>query len=61
LSGISSSLYPNMTVRESFDLGLRLRRTPKPQIRERVNSVDDILGLLESREISSDRTFASTG
>jgi multiple sugar transport system ATP-binding protein len=42
------ALYPHMTVRQNLGFGLKLRRTPKAEIRERVHAVGDILGLLET-------------
>jgi multiple sugar transport system ATP-binding protein len=44
------ALYPHMTVRQNLGFGLKLRRTPKVEIGERVGSVGDILGLLETLE-----------
>jgi multiple sugar transport system ATP-binding protein len=44
------ALYPHMTVRQNLGFGLKLRRTPKAEIGERVGSVGDILGLLETLE-----------
>src|SRR5437588_5922685 len=46
------ALYPHMTVFENMSFGLRLRRTPKPEIRERVEHaarILDITDLLERR------------
>jgi len=39
------ALYPHMTVSENLSIGLRLRRRPKPEVRERVAEVAHILGL----------------
>jgi multiple sugar transport system ATP-binding protein len=44
------ALYPHMTVRQNLGFGLKLRRTPKTEIGQRVHSVGDILGLLETLE-----------
>jgi multiple sugar transport system ATP-binding protein len=41
------ALYPHMTVRENLGYGLRVRKTPKPQRRERVEEVARLLGLTE--------------
>ncbi len=46
------ALYPHMTVFENMSFGLRLRRVPKPEIRERVEQaakILDITDLLERR------------
>src|SRR3954466_6532590 len=39
------ALYPHMTVYDNQAFGLRLRRLPKPEIRERVGGVARVLGL----------------
>jgi multiple sugar transport system ATP-binding protein len=39
------ALYPHMTVAENMAFGLKLRKTPKLEIRERVEEAADILGL----------------
>ncbi|HET7568295.1 MAG TPA: sn-glycerol-3-phosphate ABC transporter ATP-binding protein UgpC [Gaiellaceae bacterium] len=39
------ALYPHMTVRENLGYGLRVRKTPKAEIRERVERVAGMLGL----------------
>ena len=41
----SYALYPHMTVRGNLSFGLSLRRTPKDEIRRRVEHVAQILGL----------------
>jgi len=41
------ALYPHMTVFENIAFGLRARRTPKAEIRERVESAGRALGLAE--------------
>ena len=46
------ALYPHMTVFENMSFGLRLRRVPKPEIRERVEHaarILDITDLLDRR------------
>ena len=46
------ALYPHMTVFENMSFGLRLRRVPKPEIRERVEHaarILDITDLLQRR------------
>ena len=39
------ALYPHMTVRKNLGYGLKVRRTPKAEIDERVNRVSKMLGL----------------
>ena len=39
------ALYPHMTVAENLSIGLRLRRRPKAEVRDRVVDVAHILGL----------------
>ncbi|MCB8822524.1 ABC transporter ATP-binding protein [Microvirga rosea] len=39
------ALYPHMNVRDNMGFALRQRRTPKPEIENRVNSAARILGL----------------
>ncbi|MGM0575645.1 MAG: ABC transporter ATP-binding protein [Myxococcota bacterium] len=39
------ALYPHMTVRENMAFGLRLRKMPRPQIRERVQEAAETLGI----------------
>jgi multiple sugar transport system ATP-binding protein len=41
------ALYPNMRVWDNLAFALKLRRTPKPQMRERVGDVAGVLGLSE--------------
>jgi multiple sugar transport system ATP-binding protein len=46
------ALYPNMTVRDNLGFGLRMRGTPKPEIRRRVDEVSGTLeldGLLDRK------------
>src|SRR5918911_437044 len=39
------ALYPHMTVRKNLGYGLRVRRTPRPEIKRRVEEVANMLGL----------------
>ncbi len=39
------ALYPHMTVFENMSFGLRLRRIPKSEIKQRVDDAADILGI----------------
>jgi multiple sugar transport system ATP-binding protein len=41
----SYALYPHMTVRENLGYGLKVRKTPKHEIRERVTRAAELLGL----------------
>jgi multiple sugar transport system ATP-binding protein len=41
----SYALYPHMTVRENLGYGLKVRKTPKHEIRERVARAAQLLGL----------------
>jgi multiple sugar transport system ATP-binding protein len=41
----SYALYPHMTVRENLGYGLKVRKTPKQEIRERVTRAAELLGL----------------
>jgi multiple sugar transport system ATP-binding protein len=41
----SYALYPHMTVRENLGYGLKVRKTPKSEIRERVTRAAELLGL----------------
>ena len=43
----SYALYPHMTVRENLGYGLKVRRAPKQESRERVAEVARLLGLEE--------------
>jgi multiple sugar transport system ATP-binding protein len=43
----SYALYPHMTVRDNLAFGLKLRRTPKPEIDRRVRDAARILGIEE--------------
>ena len=39
------ALYPHMTVADNLAFGLKLRHTPKPEIRRRVDEAAELLGL----------------
>jgi len=41
------ALYPHMTVRKNLGYGLRVRKTPRKEIEQRVNEVAKLLGLEE--------------
>jgi ABC-type sugar transport system ATPase subunit len=41
----SYALYPHMTVRQNMEFGLKVRKTPKAEIAERVNAAAEMLGL----------------
>jgi multiple sugar transport system ATP-binding protein len=41
------ALYPHMTVEKNMSFGLRLRHTPKDEIRRRVSEAAEILGIAE--------------
>jgi len=43
----SYALYPHMTVFDNLAFGLKLRKTPKEEIKRRVNEAADILGIGE--------------
>src|SRR5436305_3613119 len=42
----SYALYPHMSVRANLGYGLKVRKTPKAEIEERVNTVAELLGLV---------------
>ena len=46
----SYALYPHMTVRQNLGYGLKVRRTPKAEIRRRVEEIAELLGLAELLE-----------
>jgi multiple sugar transport system ATP-binding protein len=46
----SYALYPHMTVRENLGYGLKVRRAPKAEARQRVAEVAELLGLEELLE-----------
>lgn len=41
------ALYPHMSVYDNMAFGLKLRKTPKPEIKERVGKAAEILGLTD--------------
>jgi multiple sugar transport system ATP-binding protein len=41
------ALYPHMTVRENIGFALKLRKTPKPELKAKVDEAADILGLTD--------------
>ncbi len=41
------ALYPHMTVEQNLAFGLQQRKTPKPEIKRRVNEVAGLLGLTD--------------
>jgi multiple sugar transport system ATP-binding protein len=41
----SYALYPHMNVRDNMAFGLKLRKTPKPEIKRRVDEAAEILGI----------------
>jgi multiple sugar transport system ATP-binding protein len=41
------ALYPHMTVEQNIGFGMRLRRTPKPVVSQRVNGAAEVLALLD--------------
>src|SRR5213596_2493802 len=41
------ALYPHMNVRDNLSYGLRVRKTPKRQLQQRVDEVAELLGLQE--------------
>jgi multiple sugar transport system ATP-binding protein len=43
----SYALYPHMTVRENLEFGLKIRKTPKPEMDRMVNEAAQILGITE--------------
>jgi multiple sugar transport system ATP-binding protein len=46
----SYALYPHMSVRQNLGYGLKVRRTPKGEIRRRVDEIAELLGLDELLE-----------
>jgi multiple sugar transport system ATP-binding protein len=46
----SYALYPHMSVRQNIGYGLKVRRTPKAEIRTRVDGIAELLGLTELLE-----------
>jgi multiple sugar transport system ATP-binding protein len=43
----SYALYPHMTVRENLEFGLRIRKTPRPEIDRLVGEAAQVLGIAE--------------
>jgi multiple sugar transport system ATP-binding protein len=43
----SYALYPHMTVRENLEFGLKIRKTPRAEMDQRVNEAATILGITE--------------
>jgi multiple sugar transport system ATP-binding protein len=43
----SYALYPHMTVRENLEFGLRIRRTPKAEMKRRVDEAAAVLGIAD--------------
>src|SRR4051794_10319568 len=43
----SYALYPHMTVRENLEFGLKIRKTPKPEMDRLVDEAAQILGITE--------------
>jgi multiple sugar transport system ATP-binding protein len=41
------ALYPHMTVEQNIGFGMRIRRTPKPKVREKVGEAAKVLALLD--------------
>jgi ABC-type sugar transport system ATPase subunit len=41
------ALYPHMTVEQNIGFGMRLRRAPKPLVRQRVTGAAEVLALLD--------------
>ena len=39
------ALYPHMTIRENLEFGLKIRKTPKPEMDRLVNDAAEILGI----------------
>jgi multiple sugar transport system ATP-binding protein len=46
----SYALYPHMSVRQNLGYGLKVRRMPKAEIRQRVDAIAELLGLEEMLE-----------
>src|SRR4249919_1439627 len=46
----SYALYPHMSVRQNLGYGLKVRRVPKSEIREKVDTIARLLGLEELLE-----------
>ena len=52
----SYALYPHMSVRQNLGYGLKVRRTPKAEIRQRVDEIADAAGARPSSSIASPRS-----
>jgi multiple sugar transport system ATP-binding protein len=46
----SYALYPHMTVRENLEFGLKIRKTPRAEMNQRVQEAAEILGITEFLE-----------
>ncbi|HTQ79389.1 MAG TPA: sn-glycerol-3-phosphate ABC transporter ATP-binding protein UgpC [Thermoanaerobaculia bacterium] len=46
----SYALYPHMSVRENMEFGLKIRKTPKPEMDRRVDEAAQILGITQLLE-----------
>jgi multiple sugar transport system ATP-binding protein len=57
----SYALYPHMTVRENLGYGLKVRKTPKHEIRERVDRAARLLGLDDPSTASPPPSRADSG
>ncbi|MGZ3460988.1 MAG: ABC transporter ATP-binding protein [Archangium sp.] len=44
------ALYPHMTIRENLEFGLKVRKTPKPEMGRLVNEAADLLGISQLLE-----------
>jgi len=55
------ALYPHMTVEQNLGFGLKLRKTPKVEIKRRVDDVAHILGLDRCSSASPRRSRAVSG
>ena len=55
------ALYPHMTVRDNLAYGLKLRKMPKAEWRQRVDEVASMLGLTSCSTASPPRSRAGSG
>ena len=55
------ALYPHMTVEQNLAFGLQLRKTPKDEIKRRVDEAARMLGLEQSSTASPPRCPAASG
>ena len=53
----SYALYPHMNVYDNMAFGLKLRKTPKPEIKRRVNEAGEILGITQSTRPKTEAAF----